>query len=187
MGVADEPKKKNPIGVTGTTVADNVKRLREEQRLAFTELAREPGGDWEADSHAGLRHIEAYKRRVDSDDLMALAVALGVSPITLLLPNSYDRSDLVTVTGVPEPCSAKQVWEWMRADGPLSAPDSGIDLIDFIGRATPVWRARQYAEGVLKLVELTRIEEAMKSEDQQVAAEARRRFEEMRTRYDGND
>ena len=40
--------------------------------------------------------------------------ALDVSPITLLMPETARRSDLVEVTGRP-PESAENVWDWLRA------------------------------------------------------------------------
>jgi len=42
--------------------------------------------------HSAVDQIEKGTRRVDVDDLMALAAALGVSPITLLMPG-MSRAD----------------------------------------------------------------------------------------------
>ena len=55
----------------------------------------------------GLRRIESEDRRVDVDDLVALALALGVSPITLLMPETASRDDVVKATGrEPVPAQA---------------------------------------------------------------------------------
>lgn len=81
--------KKNEVAATGRAVAANVKRLREEQNLGYAELSRRL--DEQADRDIpplGLRRIESHERRVDADDLVALAVALSVSPLTLLTPGT---------------------------------------------------------------------------------------------------
>lgn len=137
----DEPRKKNPIGATGKTVAANVKRLREDQRLAFTELAAILDRIGKPIPTLGLRHIEAEKRRVDSDDLVALAVALGVTPAALLMPGEYpngariDALDTVHVTGVEEPVMAINLWHWLTATDSLEG-----DINLFIARSWPHWQ-----------------------------------------------
>ena len=61
----------------------------------------------------GLRRIEDGERRVDVDDLMALAVALNVNPAALLLP-AEDRGVSVEATGVGS-TGFSELWRW--ADG----------------------------------------------------------------------
>lgn len=41
----------------------------------------------------GLRRIESEERRVDADDLVALAIVLNVSPVRLLMPYTIDEDD----------------------------------------------------------------------------------------------
>ena len=53
------------------------------------------------------------------DDLTALAVALGTSPIGLLLPHTDDKSDLVEVTGFEGDLTAEQLWKWLIYDDTL--------------------------------------------------------------------
>lgn len=94
--------KKNEVAATGRAVAANVKRLREEQNLGYAELSRRL--DEQADRDIpplGLRRIESHERRVDADDLVALAVALSVSPLTLLMPDTPHAADIVTVNRNP--------------------------------------------------------------------------------------
>ena len=105
----------------------------------------------------------------------------------MLTPNALDRTDPVSVTAVSDTHTAEDLWKWLSAERPLTDVSDGMELFEFIKAATPVWRAKQFAEGILQLIELNRIEEAMKSDDQQVVADARQRFEEIRTKYDGND
>lgn len=110
------PKKltKLPLGASGVTVAANVKRLMESQNLTFAALAAKLENVDRKIPTLGLRKIVAETRRVDADDLVALAVALGVSPVTLLMPAADDVTDPVHVTGIRGPVAAIGVWEWMR-------------------------------------------------------------------------
>lgn len=80
---------------------------------------------------SGLQKIEAHTRRVDADDLVALAVALGVSPVAILLPGTSEPGDSVSVTGVGA-ADALAVWEWANGGRPLREADpllcEGIDF-----------------------------------------------------------
>jgi transcriptional regulator with XRE-family HTH domain len=106
--------KKIDFGPTGVTVADNIRRLRTDRNLGHTELSRLLANHGRDIAPLGIRRIEAGTRRVDVDDLLALAEALGVSPITLLMPKVADRDDVVEVTG-RKPDAAGMVWDWLRA------------------------------------------------------------------------
>ena len=98
---------------TADTVSENVKRLREKQNLGLRGLAKKLGEVGRPLTHSAVDQIEKGTRRVDVDDLMALAAAFDVSPITLLMPPAA-RNDLVEVTGRP-PEQAEKVWDWLRA------------------------------------------------------------------------
>ena len=102
-------------GPTAATVAANVKRLREQQNLGLRALAQRLADVGRPLTHTALDKIERGTRRVDVDDLMALAAALDVSPATLLMPTMVPAvprvSELayrpewdvpVDVTGLPE-------------------------------------------------------------------------------------
>lgn len=111
-----EPQKKNPLGPTGKTVADNIKRMRGD--MQYVKLAARLEELGRPIPTLGLRKIESYERRVDADDLVALAVALEVSPIALLMPDSAAHDSTVTATGTGDQ-SARNLLLWLRADGPL--------------------------------------------------------------------
>lgn len=85
----------------------------------------------------GLRRIEAGTRRVDVDDLVAIAIALGVSPASLLMPevSSIAHDDLVSVTGWHKPITATVVWGWLTSARPLVRGTLG----SFIDHALPQW------------------------------------------------
>lgn len=72
---------------------------------------------------------------MDADDLVGLAVALGVSPVSLLMPNlrTVSKSDLIPITGWMKPITATVVWRWLTATDPLIRGTVGT----FIDRAPP--------------------------------------------------
>lgn len=124
------PKPQKP-GPTAMTVARNVRRLREGQGLTFADLAARLDAAGHAIATTGLKRIEAARlaeeapatvtRRVEVDDLVALALALGVSPATLLVPEPVGGWAVVDreITGHPDPVSPRRVYRWLTADTPL--------------------------------------------------------------------
>ncbi|MED5813858.1 XRE family transcriptional regulator [Mycolicibacterium sp. 050232] len=142
--VADEEtKKKNPLGATGETVAENVRRLRGD--MQYTKLAARLIEIGRPIPTLGLRKIESNERRVDTDDLLALAAALEVSPIALLMPYpSADRAAHVDVTGAPSNATAEDLWAWLIADRPL--PGMSVGLGTFRDNSWPEWHRRALEE-----------------------------------------
>lgn len=69
-------------------LADNVKRLREEQRMPATELAKKVSELGTPMTRMGIQRLERHERRVELDEIGALAEALGVPPVALFLPLS---------------------------------------------------------------------------------------------------
>lgn len=111
------------LGPTGHTVAANVKRLRESRNLTFARLSELITANGRDMKPLALRRIESRARRVDADDLTALAVALGVSPVTLIMPESGAARDIVRVTGYAHDVGANVAWLWALAREPLGLPD----------------------------------------------------------------
>ncbi|GAA4047612.1 hypothetical protein GCM10023063_38720 [Arthrobacter methylotrophus] len=107
--------KKNPLGPTGEIVRANVSRLR--GRTQYKELSERLAALGRPIPALGLRRIEAGERRVDADDLMALAVALGVPPNSLLLPHT-DPSPEPAATAVG-PVNFPELWSWASGKSPL--------------------------------------------------------------------
>jgi transcriptional regulator with XRE-family HTH domain len=105
-------------GPTADTVAVNVKRLREGLNLGLRALADRLADTDRPLTHTALDKIERGTRRVDVDDLMALAVALEVSPATLLMPEvtttEWDDAEVET-TGLPKGTTAELLWGWLTA------------------------------------------------------------------------
>ncbi|ORB84679.1 hypothetical protein B1987_13740 [Mycobacterium kansasii] len=130
------------LGTTGATVAKNIRGIRRKKGLAFTELATRLEGLGREIPTWGLRKIESGGRRVDADDLVALALALGVSPISLLMPMSESAQEPVEVTGVQGEVEARRVWRWLQAAAQLT--DAKYDeFLTFVARALPPWRQRE--------------------------------------------
>lgn len=116
--MADEKTSGRPLDSTGETVRSNLRRIRDRQGISGPDLSAKLIDLGRPIPPLGIHRIEAGKRRVDVDDLMALAVALQVSPISLLMPVSDDPEAQVTATGVG-PLTAYELLSWLRANGPL--------------------------------------------------------------------
>ena len=151
--------KKIDLGPTGEHARDRIQQLREDQRLSYAELSRRLEELQRPIPPLGLRRIEDGTRRVDVDDLTAIAVALGVSPITLLTPDATEAGESVVATGVHRDLTAEELWKWLRAEGPISGAElDGAARIAFMGAAVPAWRSREWGQGAMALIELRRLE-----------------------------
>lgn len=88
------------VGPAGDIVRRNVRRLRTERRLTterLAELLSEQRG--RSIPASGISRLELGQRRVDVDDLSALAAALGVTPVQLLEP----PTECAVCHGTPPP------------------------------------------------------------------------------------
>jgi transcriptional regulator with XRE-family HTH domain len=80
--------RKVELGEAGHTVRAQVRRLREQRGLSLQALSDRLVAVGRPILASGLSKIEAGTRRVDVDDLVALAGALGTVPDDLLTPNA---------------------------------------------------------------------------------------------------
>jgi transcriptional regulator with XRE-family HTH domain len=96
---------------TGLRLARNVKQLREDRKLTIRDLAGKMTEDLGRKIlPSGIVKIEQGERGVDADDLVALALALGVTPNRLLLTGGVpDESVALTPT---QQASAVSAWWW---------------------------------------------------------------------------
>jgi transcriptional regulator with XRE-family HTH domain len=108
------PRRANELGATGRTVAENVIRLRSGLGLTTAELAQRLTNAGRTMRATTITKIETQQRRVDADDLVALAVAFGVNVSALILPMDVEPTDEVEVTGMGA-VPASEAWFW--ADG----------------------------------------------------------------------
>jgi transcriptional regulator with XRE-family HTH domain len=103
-------------GPTGQRVAANLRRLRD--RIPVRELATRLKEIGRAIAPSGITKIEQGTRRVDVDDLVALSIALGVSPNRLLLPETaFDTSEVDLTEHVTT--DQLDAWTWATGRNPL--------------------------------------------------------------------
>lgn len=137
--------KEPDIGPTARNVAKNVEDLRTAQNMNYKQLSErlERIADWSINA-VGIRRIESGERRVTPDDLLALAVALGVSPASLLMPNlrTVAQDDVVPITGWRKPITASAVWRWLTAWEPLVHGTLGT----FVDLGLPPWERERFSE-----------------------------------------
>lgn len=132
--------RKSSIGPTGEAVRANIIRIREGQNLSYAEVTRRLTEAGRAIPELGLRNIERGQRKVDVDELVALAQVLGVAPITLLMPYTEQSTDSVHLTGSRGVTSAR-LWEWLTAATPLDGhPETSAELWEWLMRCRPLWQ-----------------------------------------------
>lgn len=127
------------IGPTGRMVARNLYRLRTDRGLSLRQLSvmmkdEKVGRNLGPDA---LNKAENGQRRLDIDDVVALAAVLGVNVNALLLPVEVDRERPVEVTGAPEPVRAERAWRWLNGEAPL--PGRGAREKEFHSAVNPWW------------------------------------------------
>jgi hypothetical protein len=138
------------VGPVGWILAANIKRIRESQRLTYAELSRLLAAAGREIPILGLRRIESTERRVDVDDLLALAYVLKAAPVDLLV--SGDATDEPYPVTPEIESTADAVREWVRGEEVLTAvqhPGSPfampVDMLDAV-KWMPKDRARRVTE-----------------------------------------
>lgn len=111
-------------------VTHTVAQFREKRRLGYAELSRKLAEMGRDIPPLGLRRIESGERRVDVDDLVALALALEVSPLVLLLP-----TETSSLTAARPPWGPEEIWSW--ATGSRGLPGQPDELI-FLRDSNPL-------------------------------------------------
>lgn len=119
-------KREMESGATGDRAARNLAAVRESRHMSQGELAGRLTELGRPMSASVVSKTEKQDRRMDVDDLVAFAVALGVTPNRLLLPASIRDDEPVEL--LPEVrVSAMDAWKWATGDEPLpngAAPGS---------------------------------------------------------------
>lgn len=140
--------KKLELGPIGKCVAANVTRYREVARFNYTELSKELAQYGRDIPPLGVRRIEEGARRVDVDDLIALALALNVSPLALLAPSGGEIA--LVPDGAAHP--AGLIWSW--AQGRHALPEPGQEDVSTMtprGLAYAI-NSNPFAEDLAKLL-----------------------------------
>lgn len=123
------------LGPIGDTIRKRVAALREHQHLSYAALSRLLEEAGRPIGTLALRRIEAGARRVDADDLVALALVLGATPNSLMmdpkLAEGPTRDDLLAddleaeeekyEVGLTPAVTAyaKDLWNWLDGRRPL--------------------------------------------------------------------
>ncbi|MGO1399578.1 MAG: hypothetical protein ACTHVO_14380 [Brevibacterium yomogidense] len=154
--------------------------------LTFAEMSRQLESRGRPIPPLGLRRIEAGERRVDVDDLMAIAVVLDVSPMRLLLPGVQAKTIDAEASGAGAH-STHDLWTW--ALGYKRLGQSPVESRDFLRRSSPrrilsrKERATRRAEWLIDQVEdmkqkISSLSSEVGEEDQYAAAQLVQRYEE---------
>ncbi len=115
------------MGPPSERAAANLRRIRRERDLTTAALSERLAALGHPIADTGITKTEKGDRRVDVDDLVALALALGVTPNTLLLPqiDYLGAPDFHQLT--PEAIgTAEELWQWAQGERPplILAPDA---------------------------------------------------------------
>ncbi len=139
-----ERQRGNDIGEIGRRVGERVRQVRNEREFTQQELSRRL---WAVGRHmptASIGRLESGDRRVDVDDLMALAYALDVSPLSLLLPFTEAPDAVMSPAGVGREMDALTAWAWAAGAEPhwydSGNPEDQLESWrNFRARSTPWW------------------------------------------------
>lgn len=102
--------KKLDLGPTGAYTAARIAEVRTHRGFTYQGLAAKLVELKWPIPELGLRRIESQARRVTVDDVMALAAALGVSPLELMIPTA--TTSLPSPTGTGDDVSLDEAWAW---------------------------------------------------------------------------
>ncbi|MER7562314.1 helix-turn-helix transcriptional regulator [Streptomyces sp. NPDC097941] len=105
-----ETRRHSERGPVGDQVAENIRRLR---RKTTEQLAGEVSELGVPMTASTVTKIEKQGRRVTVDELVALAAALGVSPVTLMLP-SEDPDGPIRLAERLTSTDWRTAWRWMH-------------------------------------------------------------------------
>ncbi|MFH8528148.1 helix-turn-helix domain-containing protein [Streptomyces tendae] len=138
------------LGNVGQRVAKEVARLR--GRTTVRELSARLAKLGRPILPSGITKIEQGQRRVDADDLVALAVALKVTPTRLLMGPPPTEG--------PDDPRHEDVWEWHPWTDREGVERSPIPILRLLPElAMEPWEAWAWAEGEAPLGEIWRLPE----------------------------
>ncbi|WP_327144366.1 DEAD/DEAH box helicase family protein [Nocardia sp. NBC_01327] len=115
-------KQVGAMGPSGLRLGVRLRELRQSHGLTLNQLADRLTELGRPIDLSALAKIEKGQRRVDVDDLVALALALDVSPNWLLLPDSAssNRVEITAAYGT----SGTEAWLWALRDQPVNLKNS---------------------------------------------------------------
>ncbi|WP_181811169.1 helix-turn-helix domain-containing protein [Streptomyces ipomoeae] len=152
-------------GPTGKTVGKNLARLRQQRGITTRQLSAQLAHAGRLIPASGITRMEQGERQVTADDLVALAIVLNTSPISLLLPAEW--GDVPVQLTSERQLMARTAWRWIRGLSPASdygvapseivaGPDDDEWEDDFDRK---YWQLRQDYDAVTLPPELRRVRE----------------------------
>lgn len=125
----------------GETLGRNVAHLRKVRGFTVRSLSARLDELGTPVSPSGITKIEQNARDVRADELVGLAISLGVNPSRLVLPVDRETIELTPTVRVP----SREAWDWADGRSPLSSAHSdGTDerwaFDDFMLHARPTDR-----------------------------------------------
>ncbi|WET81101.1 NACHT domain-containing protein [Amycolatopsis sp. QT-25] len=118
------------LGLTGERVGQHLRQLRRARGLTLQQLAEKLRELGRPILLSALSKIEKGQRRLDVDDLVAIALAMDVTPNSILLPDE-SASDVVVQLTSTVSMTAASAWEWAsRRDLPQAADKTKVNVID---------------------------------------------------------
>lgn len=117
----------NDIGDVGRRLGERVRLVRRERELTQDQLSARLSALGRPMPTASIGRLESGDRRIDVDDLMALAYALDVSPISLLLPFTDRPDERFVPAGVGREMPAVEGWMWAVGAEPTWYADGNVE------------------------------------------------------------
>ncbi len=108
----------NDIGDIGRRVGERVRIVRRERDITQEDLSERLATLGRPMPTASIGRLESGDRRIDVDDLMALAYALDVSPLSLLLPFTERPDETFKPAGIGREMEAVTAWMWAAGSDP---------------------------------------------------------------------
>lgn len=121
-------------GPVAANVMRNVLELRKRAGWTQVDLSKRLEEIGHRILPTGLQRLENGKRRVDPDDLVALAMVLDVAPITLLLPLGDEQPVKLTEAVTKD---VEAAWLWAVGRRPLDGSDDHASVQAFHRRSLP--------------------------------------------------
>lgn len=166
-------------GPVGRTLIESLKELLEARGLSFNRASMALEELGRPIPPLGLSRLASGNRRVDVDELVALAVLLGVSPSALLVPRHVGVDDVVELTPTVKQ-RAGIVWAWLDGRIPLPgeltesgkvAATPGDKWADYQKHSRPDFQPAEPEPIVVELLTLIRMLETVLGADDGVQPE----------------
>ena len=108
-------------------MGQRLRKLRTDRHLTLSQLEARLAELGHPLQLSVLSKIEKGQRRIDVDDIVALGLALDVSPNMILLPDGARASSTVQLTST-RAMTEEEAWAWVTRDKPVREPGSELSV-----------------------------------------------------------